>query len=144
MPNDDNRETDRADRVAEPGVRLRALGDSAEVSALQAEFDNRHPGDAERSSNLEDWLGTVLDMPGKVRHYGTTVSIPSQQLKNKLGQADSMGPDGLVVLFYQRRRQEYRRTPRRHDLARCTFERRSCHKLRSVESGPSLGQILRS
>ena len=98
MPNDDNRETDRADRVAEPGVRLRALGDSAEVSALQAEFDNRHPGDAERSSNLEDWLGTVLDMPGKVRHYGTTVSTPSQQLKNKLGQADSMGPDGLVVL----------------------------------------------
>ena len=78
--------------------KYRRTMDTDTVLANQREFDRLHPSGVERSGELERWFGELVGAADRTRHYATTVLSPSQQLKNKLGQAGSVGDNSLVLL----------------------------------------------
>lgn len=69
--------------------------DEASLKKNQARF--RALWNTGAQEELAAFLQTVLETPHAVRCYRTTVPTPSQQLKNKLGQA-SDAPEGLLCL----------------------------------------------
>lgn len=67
------------------------------ASDNQQKFDELHPSlDEGDLGKLQAWLEEVLEAPDAVRCYGT-ISHPSKQLKNKLGQAGDLA-SGVLVL----------------------------------------------
>jgi MoxR-like ATPase len=77
---------------------------SPSIQDAQRTFDAVHApiGEREPQTKLEGFLTELLSAPGSIKCYATNATNPSQQLKNKLGQATTI-KDGFLTISFENR-----------------------------------------